>query len=255
LEEKVIGILGGMGSYATAHTFKKILDKIDAKKEWDYPRIIIDNNPKLPSRVRAILYNERQDELVKGMCNSIKKLLEYDVGMIFIPCNTAHYFFDDIKKELPSTAIFNMITAVAEKCKEKKYQKIGVLASEGTIISDVYGKYTKNEHLRMLYPPESKFEAIRDIMEDVKQNRISGRTKTSLVNEVNGFNNPDCVVLACTELSVVWDLLNERQKARCIYPVVDALDVGINEIVCSLKSSDPNNMPSQAAVNKALSSK
>ena len=234
--EKIIGILGGMGSYATVHTFKKMLDKIGAKKEQDYPRIIIDNNPKLPSRVRAILYNERQDELVKGMCDSIKRLLQYNVGMIFIPCNTAHYFFDDIQKELPSTAIFNMITAVAEKCKEKKYQKIGVLASEGTIISDVYGKYTKDKGLRMLYPPESKFEAIRDIMEDVKQNRISERTKTSLVNEFNGFSNPDCVVVACTEISVVWDLLNRKQKASCVYPVLDALDIGINKIVCSISS-------------------
>jgi len=237
LGEKIIGILGGMGSYATAHTFKKILDKIEAPKEWDYPRIIIDNNPKLPSRVRAILYNERQDELVRGMCDSIKKLLQYDAEIIFMPCNTAHYFFDKIKKELPSAPLFNMITGVAEKCKEKKYQKTGVLASEGTIVSDVYGKYTKNKDLKILYPPESKFRDIRDIMEDVKQNRISGKTKTRLIKEINSFNNPDCVILACTEFSVVWDLLNERQKARCLYPVIDALDVCINEIVCLLKSS------------------
>ena len=229
--EDIIGILGGMGSYATVYAFRKILDKTDAKKEWDYPRIIIDNNPKLPSRVRAILYNERRSELVEGMCHSIKNLLQYGVGVIFIPCNTAHYFFDDIEKELPSINIFNMITTVLEKCEERKYQHIGVLASEGTIISDTYGKYVKNKCLKILYPPQAKFGAIREIIEDVKQNRISGRTKTSLVNEINGFNNPDCVVLACTELSVVWDSLNERQKARCVYPVLDALDIGISQIV------------------------
>ena len=40
------------------------------KKEWDYPRVIIDNNPKLPSRVRAILYNEHKEVIINGMCDS-----------------------------------------------------------------------------------------------------------------------------------------------------------------------------------------
>ena len=229
--EKKLGILGGMGSYATVYAFKKILDKIDAKKEWDYPRIIIDNNPKLPSRVRAILYNEHKEEIIDGMCDSIKKLTEYGADMIFIPCNTAHYFIEDIKDELPSINIFNIIAAVGEKCKEKNYQRIGVLASEGAIVTDTYRKYIKNKDLNILYPPENKFKNIREIIEDVKQNKISEKTKITLESEINRFNNPDCVIIGCTEFSVVWELLNKNRKRKCKYQVFDALNIAIDKIV------------------------
>lgn len=57
---KVIGILGGMGSYATVEIFRRVIDAFPAEKEWDRPRILIDNNCIMPSRVRAILYEERE---------------------------------------------------------------------------------------------------------------------------------------------------------------------------------------------------
>ena len=56
-----IGILGGMGSYATVDLFRRLVDAFPAEKEWDRPRIIIDNNCTMPSRVRAILYNEKRN--------------------------------------------------------------------------------------------------------------------------------------------------------------------------------------------------
>ena len=44
MEKKVLGILGGMGTIATAHFFRILADRVKAEKDQDYPRIIIDNN-------------------------------------------------------------------------------------------------------------------------------------------------------------------------------------------------------------------
>ena len=55
----VIGVLGGMGTYATIHLFKQYADVFPAEKEWERPRIIIDNRYTMPSRVRAFLYKEK----------------------------------------------------------------------------------------------------------------------------------------------------------------------------------------------------
>ena len=49
-DKMVIGIVGGMGSYATLHFFQKLLEATPAEKEWDRPRIIIDNRCTMPSR-------------------------------------------------------------------------------------------------------------------------------------------------------------------------------------------------------------
>ena len=54
-KDLIIGVLGGMGTYATIHLFKQYAEIFEAKKEWDRPRMIIDNRCTMPSRVRAIL--------------------------------------------------------------------------------------------------------------------------------------------------------------------------------------------------------
>ena len=63
---KVIGVVGGFGSYATLNFFEMILDSYPAEKEWQRPRIIIDNYCTLPSRVRCILYGEMAIEIING---------------------------------------------------------------------------------------------------------------------------------------------------------------------------------------------
>ena len=45
----VIGILGGMGTYATIYLFQEYVELFPAEKEWDRPRIVIDNRCTMPS--------------------------------------------------------------------------------------------------------------------------------------------------------------------------------------------------------------
>lgn len=56
MKDLVIGVLGGMGTYATINLFKQYAEVFPAEKEWERPRIIIDNRCTMPSRVRAFLY-------------------------------------------------------------------------------------------------------------------------------------------------------------------------------------------------------
>ena len=72
---ETIGIVGGMGSYATLDFFRRILDAFPAEKEWDRPRIVIDNRCTMPSRVRAILYQEEKETIVKEMEDAVRGLL------------------------------------------------------------------------------------------------------------------------------------------------------------------------------------
>ena len=66
-KDYTIGVLGGMGTYATIHLFQQYAEIFEAEKEWDRPRMIIDNRCTMPSRVRAFLYNENVDKLVDEM--------------------------------------------------------------------------------------------------------------------------------------------------------------------------------------------
>lgn len=70
-----VGVVGGMGSYATVGFFKRLVDAFPARYEWERPRILIDNRCTMPSRVRAILYGDRRNELVRQLAESVKNLV------------------------------------------------------------------------------------------------------------------------------------------------------------------------------------
>ena len=70
---ETIGIIGGMGSYATQDFFRRLLDAFPSEKEWDRPRIVIDNRCTMPSRVRAILYGEQPEKIVEELTNAVDR--------------------------------------------------------------------------------------------------------------------------------------------------------------------------------------
>ena len=97
----VIGVLGGMGTYATIHLFQQYAEVFPAEKEWDRPRIIIDNRCTMPSRVRAFLYNENVDNLVSAMAESMQGLVRAGCNKIILDCNTSHLFLPQIYEVAP----------------------------------------------------------------------------------------------------------------------------------------------------------
>ena len=97
-KSKVIGVLGGMGPHATAAFFQTLLDITPAKKDWDHLRIIVDNNPHVPSRTRHLLYGEESP--FSGMLECCKKLERYPVDLAALPCNSAAVFVPRLQAQL-----------------------------------------------------------------------------------------------------------------------------------------------------------
>ena len=115
-----VGIVGGMGSYATVDFFRRIVDAFPAEKEWDRPRILIDNYCTMPSRVRAILYDERRDELIDDLCNSVKGLLNAGAERLIFACNTSHVFIPEILERIPECR--DRIVHIIESCARELHE-------------------------------------------------------------------------------------------------------------------------------------
>ncbi|RMF18851.1 MAG: aspartate/glutamate racemase family protein, partial [Candidatus Dadabacteria bacterium] len=124
--DAVIAVLGGMGSYSTLHFFEELLRAFPAEKEWQRPRIVIDNNCVLPSRVRAVLYDERRNELVSGMAASITWLMQVDPDCIAIPCNTAHLFLPEVAQQADTSRVVDMIDVTLEHCAARQLRRVGL---------------------------------------------------------------------------------------------------------------------------------
>lgn len=110
----VIGVLGGMGTYATINLFRQYAEVFPAEKEWERPRIVIDNRCTMPSRVRAFLYNENVEKLIDEMSDSMKHLVDSGCTKIILACNTSHLFLPKIYEKVPE--LRNKVMNIIDNC-------------------------------------------------------------------------------------------------------------------------------------------
>ena len=196
--ETIIGVLGGMGPYATNFFFKRLLDITPVKLDKDHFRTIIDNNVKIPSRTRAVKYNEQSP--VNDIVSSINSLGKIGCSLVMLPCNSAHYFYDVVSKKIEIPWI-NMIEIVSNNMLGQNYIKPLVLGGFVTTQKKIYSKYLPES----VYLTDIENRKIESIIEEIKgTNKISKNSDKIMQNIIENYNDSiDSVLLACTELPIV----------------------------------------------------
>ena len=212
----VIGVLGGMGTFATIHMFQQYAEIFTAQKEWERPRIIIDNRCTMPSRVRAFLYNENVGQLVDEMTDSLQYFLNAGCNKIILACNTSHLFLPLIYKRIPELkgVIVDIIIACVQKVAADNVKRVFLLASEGTIDSKIYNNALLSKNIECVVPTKNEYFNIRKCIEAVKQNDYSKEVKEIFLELVNRY---DACILGCTELPVLYSKYIDEASGNRIY--------------------------------------
>jgi len=143
MNNKVIGIIGGMGPEATANFYMNLIKATKVNVDQDHFRVIIDSNSKIPDRTKAIL--GVGESPVNQMIDAAKNLEKTGVDIGCIPCITAHYFIEDVSKAV-NYPILNALKEL-ERFIELRFsniKKIGILATSGTVNSELFTKYLKD---------------------------------------------------------------------------------------------------------------
>lgn len=228
IPKEVIGIVGGFGSYATLDFFERLLKAFPAEKEWERPRILIDNYCTLPSRVRGILYDENTDEIVEGLTNSIKNLMNAGATKIIVTCNTAHYFLDDVFVKFPESekVVMNIIEELAIYLDEINIHEVSLIATEGTILSEIYPNTFEKYDIKINTPSEEEFYKMRELIEVIKQNKeVTHEIKKNFIDLLKGQKNTS-VILGCTEFPALFNYVKEDIKTENL-TIYDPLEVAI----------------------------
>ncbi len=140
MSEKTIGILGGMGPEATADLFYRIVKATPVERDQDHPRTIVYSNSKVPDRTPAIV-GEGESPLPE-MLMAAKSLQGAGADFLIIPCNTAHYFIEDLRNEL-GIPVLHMIEMTARHA-AREYpgaRMVGLIATDGTLSSGIYERF------------------------------------------------------------------------------------------------------------------
>jgi aspartate racemase len=231
-KSKTVGILGGMGPYASSSFLQEILNNTPVNNDRDHLRIILDSNPHIPSRTRAILYGEESP--LQGMIDSCRQLSNYPVDFIVLPCNSASAWIDELREHI-SVPILNIIEITVKKISQciPAPAKIAVWGGRVTWQKESYRKYLGNiTGMTYIQHTENIQNQIESFIERIKLNKI----EHNLISEINTlakyFLNTlevNCIILGCTEFGCI-------PRESYDFPCINSLSVYADEVVRYAKS-------------------
>ncbi|MBR2861808.1 MAG: amino acid racemase [Clostridia bacterium] len=200
---KTIGILGGMGPMATCDLMKKIIEQTDASCDQEHIRICVDSNTNIPDRTKAILYGGENP--VPEMVKSALYLQSMGADVIIMPCNTAHFFLEDVQKFV-NVPILNMPMETAIACKKKGVKSAAILATEGTINSGIYHKALKSQEICPVIPNAEEQKIITSIIYDFVKAGKPHPYERKLAQMISRFTSlgVEALILGCTELPIAF---------------------------------------------------
>ncbi len=199
--KKTIGIIGGMGPAATVDLFHLIVENTSASCDQEHIHILIDCNTLIPDRTSAIINGTESP--IKELRLSADRLVEAGADFLILPCNTAHYYIDEIREGI-SVPVIDMIEETARFVKQSGCSSAIILCTEGTRKTGVYTDRFMKQGIQTVYPDsELQEEVNRIIYEGVK----NGRTDydVSKFNKLLGDleqKTESLTVLGCTELPI-----------------------------------------------------
>ena len=201
---KSLGVIGGMGPKATSVFFDKVVESTAADKDQDHIDMVILNHATLPDRTEAILTN-REALFLEAVKKDFKLLELAGVANIAIPCNTSHYFYEEMQA-LTDTPIINMVDETLKSIylTYGEDTKVGILATKGTISSGIYEKECNKYNMKLHVPTDAVQKQTMDIIYNIKGDvAIDPGSLEDLVRDLIFHENCSCVILACTELSCI----------------------------------------------------
>lgn len=217
----VVGVLGGMGPLATVDFLRKLIAATPAAVDQDHVPVVISNIPQVPDRARA--FRGEGESPLAAMVHSGRRLAAAGVDLVVMPCNTAHLWFDELRRAVGLPMLHLVDAAVEDACAlAGPHARVGLLATDATLEAGLYVKRRRRGHqrsaLQWLMPTEHEIrELVMPGIAAVKASRLDDAAASlSRAAGALASRGASAVVLGCTEIPLVLGAHNTP------VPVIDA---------------------------------
>ncbi|WP_109481375.1 amino acid racemase [Paraburkholderia sp. C35] len=224
-----LGVVGGVGPAATVDFLHKVVRNTPAARDQDHIKILVEQNPQIPDRTDRLTGNGVDPTL--ALYATCKKLEDGGADLIAIPCNTAHAFIEPIEARL-NVPVVNMMNVTADYLRSTfpAVDRIGLLATDGTIASGVYRTALEARGMTQVLPPlEMQMRVMRAIYGacGVKAGFTGGECMDDIIAAVESLlqQQVDVILLACTELPLLFPQAASVTRNGRTAHLVDPTDV------------------------------
>ncbi len=198
----LLGILGGLGPMSTVYFCELLCLHTKAECDRDHIDMLVSSRATTPDRTAFILDNTMEDPL-PVMIEEAHRLERAGVDLLVIPCNTAHYFYDGLSAAC-HTPILNIIRETVAHLHRCGIQRMGLLATDGTVRSRAYLRICKEYGMECITPSDGEQDVIMSVIYDqIKQNKAPDIPAFLRVADSLRERGCEKLVLGCTELSLL----------------------------------------------------
>jgi aspartate racemase len=220
----IIGILGGMGPEATGYFFEALMRMTKAVRDQDHAQVLIWSDPKIPQRTEAILEGGRSP--LPALLAGVRILERGGANLIAMPCITAHYWAPQIKARA-RVPFIDLIDETACWAKEKNahLRKAGLIATTGTVRSEIFHRAFAKRGIELIVPDaRDQIRVMESIYgaDGVKAGVKSSRSRAAVVRIARKLaaSGAQAVIAGCTEIPLVL------RPADLSVPFLDPMAIG-----------------------------
>jgi aspartate racemase len=210
MSEKTVGILGGMGPEATVDLMARIIKATPARDDIDHIRMVVDNNPKVPSRIKALI-EKTGESPIPCLQEMARKLTAWGVDFLAMPCNTAHYYHPDVQAAV-SIPVLDMIELTVTTVTQQTpgIKTVGLLASTAVLDLGLYTDRFASSDVRLITPAAAIQDEVMNAIKTIKTGSY-GQEEVKILQQAAEqlvAHRAEALLVACTELSILTSQLD-----------------------------------------------
>lgn len=213
----MIGVLGGMGPLATLDFFSKVLAATPVQGDADHVPLLIQSDPRIPSRPPAILAKGRSPlpELLAGR----DRLIAAGATALAMPCNTAHFWYADLAEGC-SVPFISIVDVCVEELAPlvNAGASIGIIGTRATLTAGIFDAPLRQAGYAPLPPGDDVMDrmvlpgiALVKAGQALQAGPLIEQAVQALLQQ-----GARAVILACTETPLALDAVQSPLRARCV---------------------------------------
>jgi aspartate racemase len=220
---RVVGIIGGMGPEATVELMRRVTVRTHAEDDADHVHLLVESNPKIPSRIAHLIEGTGSDPLPE-ILRVARNLEGAGADALAMPCNTAHYYADQIQAAVSIPLLHMVKLSVTRIAAASSAARVGLLASTAVLRVGVYARELAEQGLEGVFPRRQ--DELMALIRGVKRGE-TGAAAAQLLAEIGAELAEQCEIalIACSELSLISAPLASTTR------VLDSLDVLADAVV------------------------
>jgi aspartate racemase len=224
-EMKRVGIVGGVGPYASVHFYQRLLQLSGAIADEDYPAAVMVAE-QVPSRIAHLLGSGESPLPI--LLHAVRQLERAGADVIVIPSATTHAYRDELAAAV-DVPVGDLLAETGARLRRDGFLRPMILATEATATLRLLERNLARGTVA-LYPDHFAQRDVGDFITGVKRGDSVVTLKAEFADWIKQMlwrqgGDPDCVVLGCTELSVI------APEVPVSVPIVDVTDVLVRAIL------------------------